>query len=88
VHLLSFTLYVSTACSDRYNNNNNNNNNAHFGYVHHLNNTSCTWSFYNGLTGSTPDKQADGTFVFGGYDAAKVSGSNVTLPLTIVVRLK
>ena len=31
-----FPLHVSTACSDRHNNNNTN---AHFGYVHHLNNT-------------------------------------------------
>ena len=35
----SFTLYVSTACSDRYIKSDNNNN-AHFGYVHHLNNRS------------------------------------------------
>jgi hypothetical protein len=37
-----------------------------------------SWSFFWGLNGQTPATQSDGTFVIGGYDAAKVSGNNFT----------
>lgn len=40
-----------------------------------------TWSMFWGLTGMAPSQQSNGTFVFGGYDAAKVSGSNYTRAL-------
>lgn len=36
-----------------------------------------------GLTGAESVQQMDGTLVFGGYDAAKLTGDNVTQPLTI-----
>jgi hypothetical protein len=42
VHLSSFLQYVSTACSDRQQQNIN----AHFGYVHHMNNTTTIESRY------------------------------------------
>jgi hypothetical protein len=37
-----------------------------------------SWSFFWGLNGQTPGTQSDGTFVIGGYDAAKISGNNFT----------
>lgn len=40
-----------------------------------------TWSMFWGWTGATPDQQSNGTFVFGGYDAAKVTGTNYTKAL-------
>lgn len=36
------------------------------------------WSIYDGWTGATSQNQSDGTFVFGGYDAAKTTGENTT----------
>ncbi|KAK4990703.1 hypothetical protein LTR66_006744 [Elasticomyces elasticus] len=40
-----------------------------------------TWSMFWGLAGATASAQMDGTFVFGGFDSAKVSGSNHTKAL-------
>ena len=40
-----------------------------------------TWSMWWGLDGATAPATRDGTFVFGGYDAAKASGTNFTAPL-------
>lgn len=44
--------------------------------------SSRTWSFFWGLTGPTQNVQMDGSFVFGGYDRAKVKGKNYTRPLS------
>lgn len=37
-----------------------------------------TWSLFWGLMGANPTTQMDGNLVFGGYDAAKLSGENLT----------
>jgi hypothetical protein len=42
-----------------------------------------TWSMFWGLTGIVPSQQSNGSFVFGGYDAAKVQGANLTQPLQL-----
>ncbi|KAL9634830.1 MAG: hypothetical protein Q9164_003845 [Protoblastenia rupestris] len=39
-----------------------------------------TWSLYHGWDGEDSVHQADGSLIFGGYDAAKVFGPNITLP--------
>ena len=39
-----------------------------------------TYGYFQGWTGAYPKYQTDGGLVFGGYDAAKVVGSNVTIP--------
>ena len=41
-----------------------------------------TWSLAWGWTGATTAHQMDGNMVFGGYDAAKSTGPNVTSPFT------
>ncbi|TGO74448.1 hypothetical protein BELL_0282g00100 [Botrytis elliptica] len=41
-----------------------------------------TWSMFWGRTGATAATQLDGSFVFGGYDRAKVTGSNYTRNLS------
>lgn len=41
-----------------------------------------TYSFWEGWTGTEPQHQMDGNLVFGGYDAAKISGNNITLPFS------
>lgn len=41
-----------------------------------------TWSFFWGLKGFETSAQMDGVAVFGGYDQAKISGPNMTVPLT------
>ncbi|KAB8291748.1 hypothetical protein EYC80_006543 [Monilinia laxa] len=41
-----------------------------------------TWSMFWGRTGATAATQLDGGFVFGGYDRAKVTGTNYTRSLT------
>lgn len=41
-----------------------------------------SWSMFYGWMGADPETQRDGTFVFGGYDRAKVSGSGLELPMT------
>jgi len=40
-----------------------------------------TWSFWQGWTGSEKGQQIDGTLVLGGYDAAKISGGKITIPM-------
>lgn len=42
------------------------------------------WSFFNGLTGATSNTQMDGSLVFGGYDAGKVSGSGSNFTISRV----
>ncbi|KAK3178707.1 hypothetical protein OEA41_000844 [Lepraria neglecta] len=39
-----------------------------------------TYGYFQGWTGAYAKYQTDGSLVLGGYDAAKVTGSNVTLP--------
>jgi len=41
-----------------------------------------TYSFWEGWTGAESQHQMDGSLVFGGYDAAKISGKNITLPFS------
>lgn len=41
-----------------------------------------TWSMFWGLTGGDATSQMDGTLIFGGYDAAKAGGANITIPLS------
>ncbi|KAM3153409.1 hypothetical protein ABEW05_006162 [Botrytis cinerea] len=41
-----------------------------------------TWSMFWGRTGATAATQLDGSFVFGGFDRAKVTGSNYTRSLS------
>lgn len=41
-----------------------------------------SWSMFWGRTGATSATQLDGSFVFGGYDRAKVTGVNHTSALT------
>ena len=38
------------------------------------------WGFWHGWTGAEPQYQMDGSLVLGGFDAAKVTGPNITLP--------
>jgi len=40
-----------------------------------------TWSFWQGWTGATTQDQMDGILVLGGYDAAKISGDKITIPI-------
>lgn len=44
--------------------------------------SSRTWSFWNGWTGAEAQHQMDGSLILGGYDAAKISGRNITLPFS------
>lgn len=44
--------------------------------------SSRTWSFWNGWIGAETQHQMDGSFILGGYDAAKISGRNITLPFS------
>lgn len=41
-----------------------------------------TYSFWEGWTGAESRHQMDGSLVLGGYDAAKISGNNITLPFS------
>ena len=43
--------------------------------------SSFSWSWYFGYNSATPSARKDGQIVFGGYDAAKATGTNVTRPL-------
>ena len=43
--------------------------------------SSRTWSLYQGLNGAEAVNQVDGALTIGGYDRAKISGPNITLPL-------
>ena len=40
-----------------------------------------TWSMFQGWSGAEASQQMDGSLVLGGYDRAKVTGSNVTIPM-------
>ena len=40
-----------------------------------------TWSMFQGWSGAEASQQMDGSIIFGGYDEAKVTGRNVTLPI-------
>ncbi len=40
-----------------------------------------TWSYWQGWTGAEAQHQMDGTLVLGGYDAAKISGDKITIPM-------
>jgi hypothetical protein len=42
-----------------------------------------TWSMFYGWTGDESVSQLDGTFVFGGYDRAKVAGDGFTIAMTV-----
>lgn len=42
-----------------------------------------TYSFWEGWTGAELQHQMDGNLVIGGYDAAKISGNNITLPFSV-----
>lgn len=39
-----------------------------------------TYGYFQGWTGAYAQYQTDGSMVLGGYDAAKVTGNNITLP--------
>lgn len=41
-----------------------------------------SWGFWEGWTGANSSTQLDGSLVLGGYDAAKVTGGNLTLPIS------
>ena len=41
-----------------------------------------TWAYFHGWTGANSSTQIDGNLVLGGYDAAKSTGTNLTLPLS------
>ncbi len=41
-----------------------------------------SYSYWDGWTGAESQYQMDGSLIFGGYDAAKISGNNITLPFT------
>lgn len=43
--------------------------------------SSRTWSYWAGINSATSSAARDGQIVFGGYDAAKASGPNITQPL-------
>lgn len=44
--------------------------------------SSRTYGWWHGWTGAESSQQMDGSLTLGGYDAAKISGSNITLPFT------
>ena len=41
-----------------------------------------TWALFQGWTGAESEHQIDGSLVLGGYDTAKMTGSNTTIPFT------
>lgn len=41
-----------------------------------------TYGLFQGWTGGEPQWQTDGSLTLGGYDAAKVTGNNITLPMS------
>lgn len=43
-----------------------------------------SFGFFQGWTGAQTEYQTDGALILGGYDEAKITGSNVTLPLNNV----
>lgn len=40
-----------------------------------------SWSYFQGWTGAESQYQMDGSLVLGGYDAAKVGGKNISVPI-------
>lgn len=42
-----------------------------------------TFSLFQGWTGAQTQYQTDGSLVLGGYDSAKITGNNITLPFTV-----
>ncbi len=42
-----------------------------------------TFSIFQGWTGSQTEYQTDGSLIVGGYDSAKITGNNITLPFTV-----
>lgn len=40
-----------------------------------------SWGFWQGWTGAEASQQLDGSLIIGGYDEAKLTGPNVTLPI-------
>ncbi|CAF9938052.1 MAG: hypothetical protein ALECFALPRED_007489 [Alectoria fallacina] len=42
-----------------------------------------TFSIFQGWTGVQTQYQTDGSLILGGYDSAKITGNNVTLPFTV-----
>ena len=42
-----------------------------------------TFSIFQGWTGAQTQYQTDGSLVIGGYDSAKITGNNITLPFTV-----
>ncbi|KAF6222241.1 hypothetical protein HO133_001327 [Letharia lupina] len=42
-----------------------------------------TFSIFQGWTGAQTQYQTDGSLILGGYDSAKITGKNITLPLTV-----
>lgn len=42
--------------------------------------TSHVWGYFHGLTGAEMTDQLDGSLLLGGYDEAKTTGNNLTLP--------
>ena len=40
-----------------------------------------TWSYFQGWRGAETEHQMDGHLILGGYDKAKIIGTNVTLPM-------
>lgn len=43
-----------------------------------------TYSYWEGWSGAEAQHQMDGIVTFGGYDEAKISGQNITLPITSI----
>ena len=42
-----------------------------------------TFSIFQGWTGAQTQYQTDGSLIIGGYDSAKITGKNITLPFTV-----
>ncbi|KAL9130315.1 MAG: hypothetical protein Q9175_007051 [Cornicularia normoerica] len=42
-----------------------------------------TYSIFQGWTGFQTQFQTDGSLILGGYDSAKITGNNITLPFTV-----
>ena len=42
-----------------------------------------TFSIFQGWTGSQTQYQTDGSLIIGGYDSAKITGNNITLPFAV-----
>ena len=42
-----------------------------------------TFSIFLGWTGAQTQYQTDGSLILGGYDSAKITGNNITLPFTV-----